>query len=130
MNRQITQLFGLFVLLFGLLVAFTSRWTVWEAESLEDHTANRRPLLEEQRIPRGLILARDGTPLARNRRLGSGPTLRFVRTYPQGSLFAHAVGYSYVERGRAGLERSLTDDLSGDDEELESVIEAFSGEKR
>ena len=130
MNRQITQLFGLFVLLFGLLVAFTSRWTVWEAESLEDHTANRRPLLEEQRIPRGLILARDGTPLARNRRLGSGPTLRFVRTYPQGSLFAHAVGYSYVERGRAGLERSLNDDLSGDDEELESVIEEFSGERR
>ncbi len=61
MNRQIVQLFGLFVLLFALLLVFTSRWTVFEASSLEDNPDNRRPLIEEQRIPRGLILASDGT---------------------------------------------------------------------
>ena len=54
-NRQIAQLFGLFTLLFALLVAFTSRWTVFEAGRLEDNANNRRPLLEEQQIPRGLI---------------------------------------------------------------------------
>ena len=47
LNRQIVQLFGLVVVLFGVLVVFTSRWTVFEAESLEDNTANRRPLIEE-----------------------------------------------------------------------------------
>ena len=36
-NRQIVQLFGLFVVLFALLVVFTSRWTVLDAESLEDN---------------------------------------------------------------------------------------------
>ena len=67
MNRQIVQLFALFAVLFGLLVAFTSRWTVFEAESLADNQNNRRPLIEEQQIPRGLILARDGeTVLARS----------------------------------------------------------------
>jgi peptidoglycan glycosyltransferase len=46
-NRQIAQLFALAALLFGLLVVFTSRWTVFEAQSLEDNSANRRPLIEE-----------------------------------------------------------------------------------
>ena len=67
MNRQIVQMFGLVVALFAVLVFFTSRWTVFEAESLEDNTANRRPLIEEIKQPRGLILARDGrTVLARS----------------------------------------------------------------
>ena len=67
MNRQIVQLFGLFTLLFAVLVIFTSRWTVFEAQSLADNPANRRPLIEEQKVPRGLILASDGTVLARSR---------------------------------------------------------------
>jgi len=66
-NRQIVQLFGLFTLLFAVLVVFTSRWTVFEADSLADNPDNRRPLIEEQKIPRGLIFADDGhTRLARN----------------------------------------------------------------
>lgn len=130
MNRQITQLFGLVVLLFGLLVGFTSRWTVFEAESLEDHTANRRSLLEEQRVPRGLILARDGTVLARSRGRGRGAARRFVRAYPQGRLFSHAVGYSFLDRGRAGLERSRNDDLTGERSELASIVEELSGDER
>jgi peptidoglycan glycosyltransferase len=130
MNRQITQLFALVVGLFALLVTFTSRWTVFEAESLEDKPSNRRPLLEEQRIPRGLILARDGTTLARNRVLGRGSARRFVRTYPEGSLVSHAVGYSFIDRGRAGLERSRNDELTGEESEFESVIDELTGDER
>jgi len=59
-NRQIVQLFGLFTLLFAILLAFTSRWTVFEASSLENNPDNRRPLIEEQKIPRGVIYASDG----------------------------------------------------------------------
>ena len=59
-------------LLFGLLVVFTSRWTVFEQEDLESHAANRRPLLEQMRIPRGDIVARNGTVLAHSNASGSG----------------------------------------------------------
>ena len=45
MNRQIVRLFVLFAVLFALLVAFTSRWTVFEAQSLADNQHNRRPLI-------------------------------------------------------------------------------------
>ena len=128
MNRQISHLFVLFVLLFSALVVASSWWSVLEADDLEQNTANRRPLLEEQRIPRGIIFARDGrTRLAESRPVGSGGTRRYVRFYPEGSLFAHAIGYSFVERGRAGLEKSRNDELVGRDDEFESVIDEFTG---
>lgn len=127
MNRPIVHLFGLFTLLFALLVGFTSRWSVFEAQSLEENTANRRPLLEQQRVPRGLIYARDGTVVASNRQLGNRQTRRFVRRYPTDSLFSHAIGYSYVDRGRAGVEQSKNDVLTGSGNEFASLIDELSG---
>jgi peptidoglycan glycosyltransferase len=122
-NRQIIQLFGLFALLFGLLVAFTSRWTVIEAESLADNPNNRRPLIEEQRIPRGLILASDGrTVIARSRGRGRGQNRIYTRSYPQGGLFAHPIGFSFIRNGRRGLELSRNDDLVGEEDEFESIL--------
>jgi len=44
---------GFVVLLFALLVAFTSRWTIFEASSLRSNPLNARGLLEQERIARG-----------------------------------------------------------------------------
>jgi peptidoglycan glycosyltransferase len=129
-NRQIAQLFGLVALLFGVLVLFTSRWTVFEAEGLEDNTANRRPLLEEQRIPRGRILASDGTVLARSVGRGRGEDRTYSRVYPQDGLFAHAVGYSFLLNGRRGLEASRNDDLAGEEDEFESILSGIEDRTR
>ena len=71
-NTRIRNLFGLVVVLFAVLIGFTSYWSVFDADGLEANPANKRPLLEEQRIRRGLIFARDGTVLARNRGIGQG----------------------------------------------------------
>lgn len=121
-NRQIVQLFGLSMLLFATLVGFTSRWTVFEAESLKDQTLNRRALIEAQQIPRGLIRAADGTVLARSVPKGAGQRRIFTRTYPEAGLFAHAVGYSYLTRGSAGIERSRNDELIGEENEFSSIF--------
>jgi penicillin-binding protein A len=129
-NRPIVHLFGLFTLLFGVLVVFTSRWSVLEAKSLTDNTANRRPLLEQQKIPRGLIYARDGTLLATNQRLGSRETRRYVRRYPTGTLFSHAVGYSFIQRGRSGLEQSENNVLTGTGKEFASLVQELKGEQQ
>jgi peptidoglycan glycosyltransferase len=129
-NRQITQIFGLVLFLFTLLIGFTSWWSVVRAQDLEQNTANRRTLLEEQRTPRGALFARDGTRLTRNRGSGSGRNRRYTRTYPQGELFSHAVGYSFVQKGRAGLEQSKSDELSGDADEFGSLVDEFLGRGR
>lgn len=130
MNRQITHLFGVVLVLFTLLVVFTSRWTVFEAKSLQNQTANRRPLLEQLQIPRGYIYADDGTVLAKNSHTGHGPTLRYSRDYPTNNLFSHTVGYSFVSHGSAGLEKSYNDELSGNANEFSSIIDELSGRRK
>ena len=124
MNRPVLRLYGLVVVLFGVLVAFTSRWTVFEAEALRDNALNRRELLQEQKIRRGTIRSADGKVLARAVRR-EGDT--FGRRYPTGELFAHAIGYSYTTIGRAGLERSRNDELTGRRTELVTAFESILG---
>jgi peptidoglycan glycosyltransferase len=124
MNRPVLRLYGLVVVLFGVLVAFTSRWTVFEAEALRDNELNRRQLLQEQKIRRGTIRSADGRVLARAvPRAGD----TFGRRYPTAELFAHAIGYSYTSIGRAGLERSRNDELTGQQTELISAFESILG---
>jgi len=128
-NARIRNLFGLVVGLFAVLIAFTTYWSVFEADELEANRANKRPLLEEQQIRRGLILARDGAVLARNRAIGSSPRF-YERIYPPASLFGHPVGYSFVERGRVGIEREYNDDLTGKTNEFESILDEVRGRER
>jgi penicillin-binding protein A len=131
MNRQIAQLFGLFVLLFAVLVAFTSYWSVLDAEGLEDNPSNRRALIREQKVPRGLILASDGrTALARSVPRGRGEDRTFTRTYPTGGLFSHPVGYSFIRNGRISLEQSRNDALAGEEDEFESIFTGLEGRER
>jgi peptidoglycan glycosyltransferase len=129
-NVRISHLFVLMVALFGLLVVFTSYWSVFDAEGLEANKANRRVLLEEQQVRRGLVFARDGAVLARNRVRGRGSQRFFRRIYPAGSLFSHVVGYDFVERGRAGIERSHNGDLSGKTNEFNSLLDELRGRQR
>jgi penicillin-binding protein A len=130
-NRQIVQLFGLFTLLFGVLVIFTSRWTVFEAQSLADNPANRRPLIEEQKIPRGLILASDNrTVLARSRGRGRGERRTYTRAYPTGGAFAHPVGFSFITNGRRGLELYRNEELTGEEDEFASILSGLESSDR
>jgi peptidoglycan glycosyltransferase len=130
-NRQIVQLFGLFTLLFAVLLVFTSRWTVFEASSLEDNPDNRRPLIEEQKIPRGLIFAADSkTVLAKNRGHGRGEDRTYTRTYPTGGLFAHPVGFSYLKNGQRGIEKSRNEDLVGKEDEFATILSGLESRDR
>ncbi len=127
MNAPVVKLFGLVVVLFALLVGFTSRWSVFDAEALRTNPNNRRELLEEARIERGLIRAADGEVLARSVGAGGGT---FTRRYPAGELFSHAVGYSFTNIGRAGLEREYNDPLTGRETELVSAVDSILGQDR
>ena len=110
MNRPIIRLYGLVAVLFALLVAFTSRWTIFEASSLRENKLNARALLEQERVDRGPILAADGTVLARSVRGAEGT---YERIYPTGSQFANAIGYDYIDPGTSGLERVPQRALNG-----------------
>jgi penicillin-binding protein A len=120
-SGPIVRLFGVVVLLFALLVVFTSRWTVFEASSLNNNPLNVRTLLDELQIKRGRILADDGkTVLARS---VPAPQHTWTRFYPTRQLFSQAVGYSIAAQGReAGLEESRGPELRGVQTGLSSIF--------
>jgi peptidoglycan glycosyltransferase len=126
-NRQIVKLFAFIVVLFGVLIGFTSYWSVFDAEALKEKNANKRPLLEQQQIPRGRILAADGTLIAKSVSKGKGSSKRYVRRYPEGALFGHPIGYSFVKYGDSEFEQFHNEELVGEGSEFSSIADELLG---
>lgn len=128
MSAPIMRLFGAIVVLFVVLVGFTSRWTVFEAKGLRDNALNKRPLFAALQVKRGEILAADGTVLARSVR---GPRGTYGRSYPLGALFGHPLGYANVALQQlSGLERYRNAELSGQSGELDSIVTQLQGKRQ
>jgi penicillin-binding protein A len=129
MNKPIVRLYALVVVLFALLIAFTSRWTIFEAASLRQNPLNRRALLQQERIDRGPILAADGAVLASSVRGREGI---YHRSYPTGSLFAQPVGYSFTDLGQSGLERYRNPALNGEEGSggLRTILDQLQGKRK
>jgi penicillin-binding protein A len=127
MNAPIIRLYGLIALLFGVLVFATSWWSVFTAKALRDNSANRRPLLAEERIKRGTITSADGKVLARSVKIDKD---RYARRYPTKDEFSHAIGYSYTSIGRSGLEQFRNDPLTGHRTELIGAVDSLLGQRR
>jgi peptidoglycan glycosyltransferase len=130
MNRQIVKLFGLVVVLFAVLIGFTSYWSVFDAKALKEEDANKRPLLEQQQIQRGRILAADGTVIARSVPKGHGAGRRYVRHYPEGTLYGHPIGYSFVQQGDSEFEQFHNDELVGSESEFSSILDELRGRQQ
>ena len=124
MNRQITRLAVVGLVLLAALVVGTTYWQAWAASGLADRQDNSIQRVAEFSVKRGKIYAAGGrTVLADNvRRKVDGRTLYF-RKYPQRGLAAHTVGYSTQVRSRAGLESSQNDFLTGSNTNLSTVLD-------
>jgi peptidoglycan glycosyltransferase len=129
-NRQIIKLFAFIVVLFAVLIGFTSYWSVFDAKNLKAQEANKRPLYEQQQIPRGRILTADGTVIAKSVARGKGADLRYLRRYPEGSLYGHPIGYSFVQYGNSEFEKFHNDELVGENSEFESILDQLTGAKQ
>jgi peptidoglycan glycosyltransferase len=123
MNAPIFRLYALFVVLFAVLIGFSSFWAVFGAADLREKPQNKRVVIEEQRIKRGVIRAANGDVLAGSRAISGG---RYERRYPTGKLFALPVGFDDVRFGRNSLEAYYNDALTGREDELSSLIDSLS----
>ncbi len=126
MNRPIARLFILVLVMFGALIAYTSRWTVFDATALQNNKLNARTLLETQNIKRGTIYAAGGTVLADSIRQPDGS---YIRRYPYGSQFAAPIGYSFPNEGSAGLEYADNAFLAGTPLDHQSIIDQLDGKQ-
>ncbi|MDX6730335.1 MAG: penicillin-binding protein [Baekduia sp.] len=127
MNKPISRLFLVALLMFAALLGATSWWTVLRADSLDHSTANARTLIRAQKIRRGTIRAADGTVIARSVRDAEGV---YHRRYPAGPLFGHPVGYSYANLGQTELERYRNDALLGKTNAIATTFDQLLGKQK
>jgi peptidoglycan glycosyltransferase len=123
LNKQVSQIGVVALVLLSALIVGTTYWQTWANAGLAERQDNDIRLVADFTIKRGKIYAADGrTLLATNvtRKVG-GKTLYF-RRYPTGSLFSDVVGYSTQSRNRTGLERSYNDYLTGSNANLDTVF--------
>ena len=110
MNRSIGRVGAVLIVMFGALFVNLNVITLLQADDLANHPANRRLIIREYDIPRGPLVVGEEAIAS------SVPTdgeLRFLRTYPEGTRYAHLTGYYSVVLQRSGLERALNEQLTG-----------------
>ncbi|MGI8425264.1 MAG: peptidoglycan D,D-transpeptidase FtsI family protein [Actinomycetota bacterium] len=112
MNSQIRIVAMVILGLFGALFINLSWIQLVDAEKLANNPANTRLLLKEYSLARGAIRTSDGKTVAMSEETPA-EALKFLRKYPEGPLFSHAVGFYSVRYQRAGLEQSHNKELTG-----------------
>jgi penicillin-binding protein A len=123
-NKQITRVAVVALVLLAALIVATTYWQAYAAPDLADRQDNSIQRVAQFLVDRGEIYAADGrTKLATNRRVRSAGQTLYFRRYPQRGLAAHIVGYSTQVRSRAGLERSENDFLTGSNANLNTVVD-------
>lgn len=110
MPRQIRRLSFVFGLMLIALLVNVTLIQVVNAGDYRDRQGNQRILLAEYDRERGPILV--GTdPIARS--VETGNTLTYLRTYPNGPLYAPVTGFYSLVYGATGLERTENRILNG-----------------
>ncbi|MBE0447336.1 MAG: cell division protein FtsI [Actinobacteria bacterium] len=109
MNKRIARLGIVFITAFILLIVNLTYMQFIASAKLTAKPENIRPVLYERRIERGTIISADGKVLATSRKQDDS----YTRVYPEGELAAHITGFYSSRYGRAGLELTYDDYLSG-----------------
>jgi peptidoglycan glycosyltransferase len=123
-NKQISRISILALLLLAALIVATTYWQAWAAGGLAARQDNAIQRVAQFRIKRGLIYASDGkTALAANTRKKTGDQTLYFRRYPTHGLASQVVGYSTQGRSRAGIERSQNAYLTASNANLGTIFD-------
>jgi len=127
MNKQISRIALVALLLLASLIVATTYWQTWAPGSLAAKQDNAIQRVAQFRIDRGKIYASDGkTVLAQNvKKKSAGQTL-YYRTYPTHGLASQVIGYSTIGRSRAGIEREENTFLTASNANVGTIIQKLT----
>ena len=114
MNKAMSKVFIVAVVLFVALVVNLTWIMVVRAQWFQDRPENKRSIAKEMKIKRGDIVGYDGSVIAGTERRSG----YYYRDYPNGTLAPQLVGYDSVQYGRSGIESQLNDQLTGQASDL------------
>jgi peptidoglycan glycosyltransferase len=126
LGHRLTLLVTGFCCLFALLIGNLTWHMIIAAPEVRDMPGNNHTLERIMNISRGAILTSDDVVLAQSEQDSDGD---WQRTYPQGTLAAHTVGYMTTAYGAAGLESTYAETLAGrsDFSSWSSAFEVLAG---
>jgi peptidoglycan glycosyltransferase len=126
MNAPLRRVGVVVIVLFGLLFANLNWVQGYKGDEYRNSPYNGRVQVAEYERKRGNIEA-GGTPLATSRETDG--ELKYLRTYPQGEMYAHVLGYKPVNLAATGIERSENEFLAGTSDQLlgDRVRDLFTG---
>ncbi|HEX9999586.1 MAG TPA: penicillin-binding transpeptidase domain-containing protein [Actinoplanes sp.] len=126
MNAPLRRAGVVILVLFGLLFANLNWVQAYKADDYRTSEYNRRVVVAQYERPRGVIEA-DGEPLAENKL--TDDTLKYLRVYPGGQIYAPVLGYRPVGLAATGVENSEDEFLSGESDKLfaDRVKDMFTG---
>ena len=108
--NRLTRTVFLFTALFAVLIGNLTYIQVFKASEYQDMPSNNHTITKARYIKRGSIITADGLTLAESIQQEDGT---YVRSYPNGNLAAHAVGYYSQQYGSSGVESSQDKTLTG-----------------
>jgi peptidoglycan glycosyltransferase len=129
-GKQIRNLGVFLVVIYTALFVQINRWTVFDAQELQDKPENNREIERDFSAPRGSITTADGVLIATS--VPSNDRFELQRQYPQGDTYAHITGYYGFGVGSAGLEKQYNDELAGRtiDFDLQDIGDLFVDRER
>jgi len=109
LGRTIVHVAIVLALSFGVLAGAGGYWAVLRSDELARSPYDPGVIAASRTVPRGRIVDRHGTTLARNEKDANGELYRVYR----GTAASQVVGYASTRFGRAGLELAYDAELSG-----------------
>ena len=110
LSKRLTALTAIFTLLIAALIANLFYIQVVQAKDLQERSTNNHTIARKAYVDRGSILTSDGVTLAESVRQENGT---YARSYPQGTLASHTVGYLSTRYGSTGIESAYDSVLTG-----------------
>jgi peptidoglycan glycosyltransferase len=114
--------------LFGLLFANLNYVQVVKADAYRNSDYNDRVRISSYERPRGVILV-GNTPIAES--VDTQDRYRYLRKYPQGTLYAQVTGYQSMIYNNTEMEAAENPDLSGQSDKLfvRRITDMLTGKK-
>jgi penicillin-binding protein A len=120
-NKQISRVAIVALLLLAALIVATTYWQSWAAPSLAAKQDNAIERVAQFTIKRGKIYAANGELLATNRAVKAGGQTLYLRRYPSNGLASQTIGYSTQGRSRAGIEDAMNSYLTATNANLGTI---------